>query len=241
MGCHAVSAGAGPRAPALCDNPRRAARSDRGKVRRRLQQAELDPDEGGPLLLHLLDIPAEMERLATLSPPERKARTFAPPAPCPARGAVSPCILTMENLHWSDATSEEWLTSLVERLASTALLVLVTYRPGYQPSGWRSRTRPKSRCRVCDLVTVGRWCRQCRTRQCQRRWSGDRDASGESLLLEELAWNVIEHGGPRHWPCRRRLRRCWRHALIACRRKRSACCRPLPSSEWMSPCRSSRP
>ena len=171
--CHAVSAGAGPRAPALCDNPRRAARSDRGKVHRRLQQAELDPDEGGPLLLHLLDIPAEMERLATLSPPERKARTFALLRHLALHEAqCHPCILTMENLHWSDATSEEWLTSLVERLASTALLVLVTYRPGYQPSGWRSPTRPKSRCRVCDLVTVGRWCRQCsRTRQCQRRWS----------------------------------------------------------------------
>ena len=155
----------------LCAITPGAARSDHGKVHRRLQQAELDPDEGVPLLLHLLDIPAEMERLATLSPPERKARTFALLRHLALRGAVSPCILTMENLHWSDATSEEWLTSLVERLASTTLLVLVTYRPGYQPSGWRSRTRPKSRCRVCDLV-IGRWCRQCsRTRQCQRRWS----------------------------------------------------------------------
>lgn len=39
----------------------------------------------------------------------------------------------------SDATSEEWLTSLVERLAGAALLVLVTYRPGYQPS-WLARS-----------------------------------------------------------------------------------------------------
>jgi predicted ATPase len=45
-----------------------------------------------------------------------------------------PCILAVENLHWSDATSEEWLTSLVERLSGVALLVLVTYRPRYQPS-----------------------------------------------------------------------------------------------------------
>ncbi|HEY5870994.1 MAG TPA: winged helix-turn-helix domain-containing protein, partial [Candidatus Tectomicrobia bacterium] len=43
----------------------------------RLQQADVDPDEGGPLLLSLLDIPLATERLAQLSPPERKARTFA--------------------------------------------------------------------------------------------------------------------------------------------------------------------
>ena len=36
-------------------------------------------------------------------------------------------------MHWIDATSEAWLATLVERLAGTPLLVLVTYRPGYQP------------------------------------------------------------------------------------------------------------
>jgi predicted ATPase len=40
----------------------------------------------------------------------------------------------VENLHWIDATSEEWLTTLVERLAGTAILLLATYRPGYRPT-----------------------------------------------------------------------------------------------------------
>ena len=44
------------------------------KIHRWLQQADVDPDEGGPLLLSLLDIPLATERLAQLSPPERKAR-----------------------------------------------------------------------------------------------------------------------------------------------------------------------
>ncbi len=104
------------------------------KIHRRLQQADVDPDEGVPLLLSLLDIPLATERLAQLSPPERKARTFALLRHLVLHEAQRhPCILTVENLHWSDATSEEWLTSLVERLAGAALLVLVTYRPGYQP------------------------------------------------------------------------------------------------------------
>ena len=36
----------------------------------------------------------------------------------------------MENLHWSDPTSDAWLASLVERVAGAAVLVLGTYRPG---------------------------------------------------------------------------------------------------------------
>ena len=39
----------------------------------------------------------------------------------------------MEDLHWIDPTSEEWLASLVELLAPVPLLLLTTYRPGYRP------------------------------------------------------------------------------------------------------------
>jgi predicted ATPase len=44
-----------------------------------------------------------------------------------------PLLLAVENLHWIDPTSEEWLASLVERLGDTSVLLLITYRPGYQP------------------------------------------------------------------------------------------------------------
>jgi predicted ATPase len=45
-----------------------------------------------------------------------------------------PLILEIEDLHWIDASSDECLTALVERMAGAALLVLVTYRPGYRPT-----------------------------------------------------------------------------------------------------------
>src|SRR5207244_11942387 len=44
-----------------------------------------------------------------------------------------PLILAVEDLHWSDPTSEEFVASLVEGLPGAALLVLGTYRPGYRP------------------------------------------------------------------------------------------------------------
>jgi class 3 adenylate cyclase len=70
------------------------------RVRQRLQEADIAPDEGVPLLLHLLDISLEMERLAQLSPPERKARTFALLRQLFLHEAQrQPCIIVVENLH----------------------------------------------------------------------------------------------------------------------------------------------
>jgi tetratricopeptide (TPR) repeat protein len=40
----------------------------------------------------------------------------------------------VENLHWSEPTSDAWLASLAERLPGAAVLLLGTYRPGYQPA-----------------------------------------------------------------------------------------------------------
>ena len=40
----------------------------------------------------------------------------------------------MEDLHWMDPTSEEFLAALVEGLPGAAILVLGTYRPGYRPA-----------------------------------------------------------------------------------------------------------
>jgi predicted ATPase len=104
------------------------------KVHQRLHEAEVVDEAAVPLLLQLLDIPIDTERLATLPASARKARTFALLRQLVVHEVQrQPCVVVIENLHWSDATSEEWLTSLVERLAGVPLLLLVTYRPGYQP------------------------------------------------------------------------------------------------------------
>ena len=44
-----------------------------------------------------------------------------------------PLLVVVENLHWIDPTSHEFLTEVVERLVSVPLLLLVTFRPGYRP------------------------------------------------------------------------------------------------------------
>ena len=102
------------------------------KVRIGLQDVALEPEEYAPYLLHLLGVPAGTEPLALLTPEAVKARTFATLRQMSLNGSQrQPLILVVEDLHWIDKTSEEYLAALVESLAGAPLLVLGTYRVGY--------------------------------------------------------------------------------------------------------------
>ena len=93
-----------------------------------------DLNDDAPYLLQLLGVSEDAERLATLSPQTLKTRTFATLQQlCIQRSRQQPLVLAVEDLHWIDPTSEEWLASLVERLGGVPVLLLATYRPGYQP------------------------------------------------------------------------------------------------------------
>jgi predicted ATPase len=43
---------------------------------------------------------------------------------------AAPLIIVVEDLHWIDRTSEEYIATLVERLPNAAILLITTYRPG---------------------------------------------------------------------------------------------------------------
>src|SRR5262249_17321696 len=105
------------------------------KVRHALQDVEMAPDEWAPVLLHLLGVPAETDTFTALDPEARKARTLmAVTQLCLHGSRPQPLILEVEDLHWIDGSSDACLTALVERMAGAAILVLVTYRPGYRPT-----------------------------------------------------------------------------------------------------------
>jgi DNA-binding winged helix-turn-helix (wHTH) protein/tetratricopeptide (TPR) repeat protein len=104
------------------------------KVTAMLRAVGMAPEEEVPYLLRLLEVPASLERLAELSPETLQQRTFATLRQMLLRSAQQhPLVLAVENLHWIDATSQAYLASLVEHLLGSPLLLLVTYRPGYQP------------------------------------------------------------------------------------------------------------
>ncbi len=50
-----------------------------------------------------------------------------------------PLVLVLEDLHWIDTSSERWLTSFVQSLPTAPVLLLATFRPGYQ-SDWLAQS-----------------------------------------------------------------------------------------------------
>jgi predicted ATPase len=116
------------------------------------------------LQLQLLDLPVEFAPLAALDASMRQTHTFAVLWQVIRQASQrQPLIIAVENLHWIDPTSEAWLASLVERLRDTPVLLLTTYRPGYQPP-WiahssvtqmalpRLSLAPRCPCRCCDAL-----------------------------------------------------------------------------------------
>src|SRR6266699_1191363 len=89
-----------------------------------------------PLLLDLLPLPSDLPSLPPLDSEHEKRRLFAALAHLFLRQATKqPALLIVEDLHWSDQTSLDFLHFLARRCAASPLLVLLTYRSDeVQPS-----------------------------------------------------------------------------------------------------------
>jgi predicted ATPase len=168
------------------------------KVGERLQAVGLAPDTAAPALLHLLGVAAATAQVAGSSPETLKAHTFATLRQLWLKSSQQhPLILAVEDLHWSDPTSEEFLASLVERIPSTALLFLGTYRPGYRPA-WLEKSYatqltvpPLS---AQDSVQVVQAVLQRETVPPPLAEALLARAQGNPFFLEELAQTLVEQG-----------------------------------------------
>lgn len=104
------------------------------KVRAGLSEVGLDPDDRAPVLLHLLGVSRGTGPLADVSAEAVKIRTFDTLLQMSLRGARRrPLVIVIEDLQWVDRTSEEFLARLADDLAAEPMMLLATYRPGYQP------------------------------------------------------------------------------------------------------------
>ncbi len=85
------------------------------KVRWALADAGVSPSEGSPFVLQLLGLKEGQGPLASVGPHTVKARTFDTLRRLFVGGSRRvPLILTVEDLHWIDRTSEDFLEFLVE-------------------------------------------------------------------------------------------------------------------------------
>ena len=104
------------------------------KVGAGLREVGMDPDQDAPVLFHLLEI-KDVAGSPTLSNPEAiKDKAFETFRQLAVKGSQQrPLILVIEDLHWVDKISEEFLEFLAENVRDDRVLLLATYRPGYRP------------------------------------------------------------------------------------------------------------
>jgi class 3 adenylate cyclase/predicted ATPase len=157
------------------------------------------PDEDVAFLADLLSLPAlERHPLPNLTPQRKKERTLeALIRQLEGLARQMLVVMVFEDAHWIDPTSRELLDLTVERVRSLPVLLIVTFRPEFQPS-WTGQPQ-------VSMVALNRLDRRDRTALVEQIAGGkalpdevvaqivDR-ADGVPLFVEELTKSVLESG-----------------------------------------------
>ena len=164
-----------------------------------LARTSARPDEMVPLLAALLGVPTGTRYPALSLPPEvQKQRTLqALVDQLAGLAAQQPVLALYEDVHWVDPSTLEFLGLVIERIRQLPVLVLITFRPEFQPP-WTAQTHVTTlamnrlgRRQGADLVA---------------RVTGDKPLPGEvveqivartdgvPLFVEELTKTVLELG-----------------------------------------------
>jgi predicted ATPase len=159
------------------------------------------PEEDAALIADLLSLPAsDRHPLPNLSPQRKKERTLeALLRQLEGLARQQPVIMLFEDAHWIDPTSRELLDLAVERVGSLPVLLIVTFRPEFQPP-WTGQPQ-------VTTLALNRLDRRDRTVLVEQIAGGkalpnevvaqiaDR-TDGIPLFVEELTKSVLESGVP---------------------------------------------
>ena len=157
------------------------------------------PDEDVAFLADLLSLPAsDRHPLPNLSPQRKKERTLeALIHQLEGLTRRQPVLMVFEDAHWIDPTSRELLDLIVERVRNVPVLLLVTFRPEFQPP-WTGQPQ-------VTMLALSRLHRRDRTALVKQIAGGktmpeevvariaDR-ADRVPLFVEELTKSVLESG-----------------------------------------------
>jgi predicted ATPase/class 3 adenylate cyclase len=150
-------------------------------------------------LADLLSLPAlECDRLPNLSAHRKKERTLeALIRQLDGLAHRQPVLMVFEDAHWIDPTSRELLDLTVERVRSLPVLLIVTFRPEFQPP-WTgqaqvtmmalNRLGPRDRTALAERVAGGKTLPAEVIDQIVDR------TDGVPLFVEELTKSVLESG-----------------------------------------------
>jgi hypothetical protein len=157
------------------------------------------PEEDTALLADLISLPAsDRHPLPNLSPQRKKERTLeALIRQLDSLARQQPVVIVFEDAHWIDPTSRELLDLRVERVRSLSVLLIVTFRPEFQPP-WTGLPQ-------VTLLALNRLDRRDRTALAVQIAGGKAlpDAivaqivdhtDGVPLYVEELTKSILESG-----------------------------------------------
>jgi class 3 adenylate cyclase/tetratricopeptide (TPR) repeat protein len=169
----------------------------REKVDRALRAVQADA-RYAPFLLNLLGVAADDPALRGMAAEAKRRYTFEALRSLTLAGSARrPIVFAVEDLHWVDQASEDFLRYLAEHSTRAAVLVLGTYRPGYVPP-WSGRSyasqialpslSPRDSERVVESVLgVQSLPGEIKTLICQK-------AEGNPFYLEELTRSFVDAG-----------------------------------------------
>jgi len=105
------------------------------KIERLLSEALPDERDAPTLIASLLSLPTERYPRLNLTAQRQKEKTLEALIDyLESFARDQPALLIFEDVHWIDPTSLELLDQLADRLQSLAMLVILTYRPEFQPT-----------------------------------------------------------------------------------------------------------
>jgi predicted ATPase len=165
-----------------------------------LSQYRLPLEETVPLFAPLLSLPVPGDRypLLNLSPQRQRQKTLETLIAILLELAEhQPVLFILEDLHWTDPTTLEWLNLLIDQTPTASILVLLTCRPHFQPA-WHHRSylteitvnrlSPTQVAQIVTRITDGKALPQEVLVQIVEK------TDGVPLFVEELTKAIVESG-----------------------------------------------
>lgn len=171
-------------------------------IRQKLKERILGIDENLahviPPYQELLSLKVDDEEFAKLEPKQKREKTFEAIRDLLIRGSQDRAlVLVIEDFHWIDKTTEEFLTYMIGWLPKTRILLLLLYRPEYTHQ-WGSKSYYR-------LITLGQLSTSTSAELVAAILEGGnvvpelRDlilnrAAGNPLFMEELTHSLLQNG-----------------------------------------------
>jgi class 3 adenylate cyclase/tetratricopeptide (TPR) repeat protein len=108
------------------------------KLESKLRELGLETDEAMPLLGSVLSIHSDFYRRSLLPPDRQRHRTLELLFELVRRATPSPIVFAVEDLHWVDPSTLEFLGQLIDRIADEPVLAVFTSRPVFT-NPWENR------------------------------------------------------------------------------------------------------